>query len=49
MSHSVILIPGDGIGPEVTSAARRVIDATGAAIDWQEFEASYCQKWCLGD
>ena len=39
MSHRVILIPGDGIGPEVTSAARRVIDATGAAIDWQEFEA----------
>lgn len=39
MSHRVILIPGDGIGPEVTSAARRVIDATGGAINWQEFKA----------
>jgi len=34
MTHTVCLIPGDGIGPEVTEAARRVIDATGAGIDW---------------
>jgi isocitrate dehydrogenase (NAD+) len=32
--HTVTLIPGDGIGPEVSAAARRVIDAAGAAIDW---------------
>lgn len=31
---SVALLPGDGIGPEVTAAARRVIDASGAEIDW---------------
>jgi isocitrate dehydrogenase (NAD+) len=30
----VTLIPGDGIGPEVTEAARRVIEATGVAIEW---------------
>ena len=30
-----MLIPGDGIGPEVTRAARRVLDATGVALDWQ--------------
>jgi isocitrate dehydrogenase (NAD+) len=30
----VTLIPGDGIGPEVTEAARRVLDATGVALDW---------------
>jgi isocitrate dehydrogenase (NAD+) len=35
MATSVTLIPGDGIGPEVTAAARRVVDATGVAIDWQ--------------
>ncbi|HEY3244247.1 MAG TPA: isocitrate/isopropylmalate family dehydrogenase [Phycisphaerae bacterium] len=31
---TVCLIPGDGIGPEVTAAARRVIEAAGAEIDW---------------
>lgn len=34
--HTVILIPGDGIGPEITAATRRVVDAAGVAIDWQE-------------
>ncbi|MFA5063213.1 MAG: isocitrate/isopropylmalate dehydrogenase family protein [Candidatus Omnitrophota bacterium] len=35
MSYKVTLIPGDGIGPEVSEAARRCIDATGVKIDWQ--------------
>ena len=39
MSHRVTLIPGDGIGLEVTRAAKRVIDATGVAIEWAECEA----------
>jgi isocitrate dehydrogenase (NAD+) len=34
MAHTVTLIPGDGIGPEVTSAARTVAAATGVTIDW---------------
>ncbi len=34
MAYRVTLIPGDGIGPEVTSAARRVLEATGTAFDW---------------
>lgn len=29
------LIPGDGIGPEVSAAARRVLDASGAELDWE--------------
>jgi isocitrate dehydrogenase (NAD+) len=37
--HRVTLIPGDGIGPEVASATRTVIEATGVAIDWQVQEA----------
>ncbi|MGE5279447.1 MAG: isocitrate/isopropylmalate dehydrogenase family protein [Deltaproteobacteria bacterium] len=37
--HTVTLIPGDGIGPEVALAMRRCIDATGVAIAWEEFEA----------
>jgi isocitrate dehydrogenase (NAD+) len=39
MSYRVTLIPGDGIGPEVTSAARRVADATGVPIEWEVVEA----------
>ena len=35
MSHRVVLIPGDGIGPEVVGAARRAIDATGVPVDWE--------------
>jgi len=35
----VTLIPGDGIGPEVAEAARRIVDATGVKIDWDEQEA----------
>jgi isocitrate dehydrogenase (NAD+) len=39
MAHNVILIPGDGIGPEVSRAAQRVIDAAGVAICWEEVPA----------
>lgn len=39
MSHKVTLIPGDGIGPEVIAAARRVVEATGAPIEWEELQA----------
>jgi len=34
----VCLIPGDGVGPEVTSAAQRVLDATGVEIAWEVCE-----------
>ena len=39
MSHRVTLIPGDGVGPEVTRATQRVIEAAGVAIEWEEAEA----------
>ncbi|MEC8025486.1 MAG: isocitrate/isopropylmalate family dehydrogenase [Myxococcota bacterium] len=39
MKHTVVLIPGDGIGPEVTAAARQVLDASGVKIDWLERHA----------
>ncbi len=39
MAHRVTLIPGDGIGPEVVGAARRVLEATGASFDWDVQEA----------
>ncbi|HXG23377.1 MAG TPA: hypothetical protein VNJ09_02385, partial [Chthonomonadales bacterium] len=35
----VTLIPGDGTGPECIHAARRIIEAAGAPIAWEEREA----------
>jgi isocitrate dehydrogenase (NAD+) len=37
--HTVTLIPGDGIGPEITSAMRRIVDATGVEIEWEVVDA----------
>ena len=39
MAHDVVLIPGDGIGPEITSAMRRVVDASGVDIAWNVVDA----------
>ena len=39
MAHDVVLIPGDGIGPEITSAMRRVVDASGGDIAWNVVDA----------
>jgi isocitrate dehydrogenase len=36
---TITLIPGDGIGPEVVEATRRIIDATGVSIAWEHAEA----------
>jgi len=38
-SHQVVLIPGDGIGPEVTDAVRRILGAAGAPVEWVEGRA----------
>ncbi len=35
MKHTITLIPGDGIGPEIIAATVRVIEATGVDIEWQ--------------
>ncbi len=37
--HTVTLIEGDGIGPEISSAATRIIEATGVEIDWERLPA----------
>ena len=36
MSHRITLIPGDGVGPEITAATVRVLEATGVRFDWEE-------------
>ena len=39
VTHQAVLIPGDGIGPEVTAAVRRILEAAGAPIEWVECRA----------
>jgi isocitrate dehydrogenase (NAD+) len=39
--YKISLIPGDGIGPEVTSAARKVLAAAGIIVDWEIVEAGH--------
>src|ERR1700683_5573141 len=39
MRHKVTLIPGEGIGPEVSAAVQRILEAAGVHIDWEEIEA----------
>ena len=35
MAHNITLIPGDGVGPEVSEATKRVLDATSVGINWE--------------
>ena len=39
MAHEVTLIPGDGIGPEITAAAVRILEETGVKFNWDRQEA----------
>jgi isocitrate dehydrogenase (NAD+) len=39
LAHKVTLIPGDGIGPEITSSAKKIIEASGVNIEWEIVEA----------
>ncbi len=39
MSHTITLIPGDGIGPEVSEATKRVLEAAGVKIEWETHNA----------
>src|SRR2546428_3101943 len=37
MAHRVTLMPGDGIGPEVSAAVLRIVEAAGVDIDWEQY------------
>ncbi len=39
MPHAITLIPGDGTGPEITEATRRVLEATGVKFSWEVHQA----------
>jgi isocitrate dehydrogenase (NAD+) len=49
VSYNIVLIPGDGIGPEVCAAARQILDACGVAMTWQEHQAGQIALDTLGD
>ena len=35
MTYRIVLIPGDGIGPEVTAATQRIVEAAGIQVEWE--------------
>src|SRR5262249_1003826 len=39
MTHRITLIPGDGIGPEVTGAVLEILSAAGVSIEWERYDA----------
>jgi isocitrate dehydrogenase (NAD+) len=39
MMHTITLLPGDGIGPEVAAAAKEIVEATGVSVVWEEISA----------
>jgi isocitrate dehydrogenase (NAD+) len=49
VSYKVTLIPGDGIGPEVSGAAQRVLDASGVSFEWDVREAGMTALESQGD
>ena len=48
MAHRVVLVPGDGVGPEVVDAARRAVEATGVGIEWDVHEAGQAARDAVG-
>jgi len=49
MTHNITLIPGDGVGPEISLATRRVLDATGVGINWEIAYAGAGAREKLGE
>ena len=49
MAHEVTFIPGDGTGPELAEATRRVLEATGVAFDWDVQQAGIDEYESSGD
>lgn len=47
--RTITLIPGDGIGPSVTEAAVKVVEATGVEINWEKVDAGITALEKFGD
>ena len=48
-THQIVLVPGDGIGPEVAAATTRVLEAAGAPVEWVEHHAGVAALESLGE
>ena len=48
-THQIVLIPGDGIGPEVAAATVRVLEAAQAPVEWAEHNAGIAALETLGE
>ena len=48
-THQIVLIPGDGIGPEVAAATTRVLEAAGAPVEWVEQHAGVAALDSVGE
>jgi isocitrate dehydrogenase (NAD+) len=48
-THQIVLIPGDGIGPEVAAATARVLEAAGAPVTWVEHPAGIAALESVGE
>ena len=49
MKYTVTLIPGDGIGPEVTGATTQILEAAGAPVEWDVVHAGMKAFESCGD
>jgi len=49
MRHKVTLLPGEGIGPEVSRATRRILEAAGVQIDWEVIDARAAEGSATGE
>ena len=48
MRHKITLVPGDGIGPEVTTATTNVVEAAGIDVEWETINAGAAALECDG-
>lgn len=49
MRHAVVLIPGDGIGPEVAEAVQKILEAAGAPLSWEVEQAGLAALETAGE
>ena len=48
MKYKITLVPGDGIGPEVTEATAKVVEAAGVDVEWETINAGAAALECDG-
>ena len=49
MKHTITLIPGDGIGPEVSAAVVAILNAAGLDVEWESFPAGIAAGDAYGE